>query len=194
MKFFTLSLFILLAFVSCQKSIEDKPLMSLIGNYDFLGITENRSSIEIDSSGGTIVKTTRIDTFVTYEHSGTLEINANQFIISEWKNTGSSYLKIIREESGQQPTIFESTEEVGWGDPVSYPCDYRLKGIDSVAIYNSVDPQTGSIDPSSQTDHYRFAGDTLILTYKKISYESDPELHFSSNETYTNQLKFKRKK
>lgn len=194
MKFRTLSLFILLAFVSCQKSIEDKPLMSLIGKYDFVGMNRNGIEIEIDTSGGTIIKTTIIDSAVTYEHTGTLEINANQFILSDWNSTGSAYLKTIREESGQQPTIIESTEAFDWADPVSFPSDYSLKGSDSIIITNILDLGSGSLEPIPQTHHYQFAGDTLILTFKENVYESYPELHYSTNQTYTQQVKFKKKK
>ncbi|KIC92631.1 hypothetical protein [Flavihumibacter solisilvae] len=188
------------AFLSCQKTInenfEQPSSQDLLGTYDFVEMNMNETIIQTDTISGIISKATNIDTLLTENNTGTLQVTADKFILANFNYTGFTYTKYIYEVQGQLPQIEEIIEPFGLGDPISYPCDYTRLGRDSISLTNIQEVEDGSVSPGMESNHYRFSGDTLILTFqeKEIRYYADDDRKGSYDETFTKRLKFKRKK
>ncbi|KIC94451.1 hypothetical protein [Flavihumibacter solisilvae] len=181
-----------IACLSCQKSISeniDEPSSTgLIGTYDFVEMITSHTSVQTDTSSGIISKVTRIDTSKTETTTGTLQITADKFILANINGTGINYYKQVIEEQGQQPVIDEDAEPYGFEDPITSTTNYIKAGQDSISLFF----EDGTTSPEIETHHYRFSGDTLILSVKEreISYYNQGSI----DNSYSQRMKFKRKK
>jgi hypothetical protein len=175
-----LLLSLIIAFTSCQKEINyatgNGPggtggtggtgnINSIVGDYDFVGMTAHTQSIVTVNTQGQQLKAITVSDYVTKNNIGTVKITSNEFI-----NTGLGYSidTIMNVKTYIDNVLFDDSDLpfVGSAPATSSTSPYVGVSADSITVTGafgvSPDP-SGNIPTGPVGVKLSWSGDTLLL-------------------------------
>lgn len=139
---------------------------SIIGNYDFVGLTAHTIGTTTANDGGDQIRTVTVSYYTSKNNTGTYTINATQFISN---NIGYSIDTTMNSKiyiNGVLTDDFDLPFQ-GTVPPASNTVTYVKNTADSLTVTGPVGPITGPSGTPPPTGamgyKYSWSGDTLVL-------------------------------
>lgn len=172
---------LVILFTACQKEVDFPPgqnpnnpnnpgnpsNQSIIGNYDFVGLTAHTIATTTANDGGDQMRTVTVSHYTSKNNTGTYTINATQFISDNIAYSVDTTMNSKVYINGILTDDFDLPFQVTM-PPTSNSVTYIKNGSDSITVTGPVGPVTGgpsgTLPPTGSLGYkYSWSGDTLIL-------------------------------